>query len=107
VIEATRLADRIRAADLVITGEGRLDSQSLYGKTAIGVGRLARELKVPVIAIVGGAVEPGATQAKLQCLDDYFAIRPDGMPLDEAFRRVEELIEQTAERAMRTRIPRQ
>jgi glycerate kinase len=104
VIEATKLADRLRGVDLCITGEGRLDSQSLYGKTAIGVGRLAREHKVPVIAIVGGASEPGATQAKFECLDDYFVIRPVGMELAEAFARVEELVEQTAERAMRGRV---
>lgn len=104
VIEATRLADRLRGADLCITGEGKLDSQSLYGKTAIGVGRLARRLKVPVIAIVGSAVEPGATQAKFDCLDDYVAIRPPGMPLAEAIRRVIELLEQTAEQTMRARM---
>ena len=57
-----------------------------------------------MIAIVGGATEPGATQAKFECLDDYFVIRPAGMELAEAFARVEELVEQTAERAMRSRL---
>lgn len=103
VIAATKLADRLRGADLCITGEGRLDSQSLYGKTAIGVSRLARSLKVPAIAIVGSAVEPGATQAKRECLDDYFVIRAPGMSLEESMRRTAELLEQTAERAIRER----
>ncbi|MGB4476726.1 MAG: glycerate kinase, partial [Bacillota bacterium] len=42
VIEATRLADRVTGCDLVITGEGRLDSQTSHGKTPMGVARVAR-----------------------------------------------------------------
>jgi glycerate kinase len=106
VIEATRLADRLRNADLCITGEGHLDIQSLYGKTAIGVGRLAKRLGVPAIALVGGADEPAATQAAFDCLAAVHVIRPAGMPLPEAFARVEELLEETAERVMRSRLTR-
>lgn len=53
VIAATHLADKIRSADLVITGEGRMDAQSIAGKTPIGVARLAKQFNKPVIAIVG------------------------------------------------------
>ncbi|MCG3177890.1 MAG: Glycerate 3-kinase [Phycisphaerae bacterium] len=101
VIEAAKLADRIRAADLVITGEGRLDGQSMSGKTAIGVARLAKRLGVPAIAVVGGVGE-GAEQS-LGLLESYHAIRPEGMPLEEAFARVEELLESTTRRVLSER----
>ena len=45
--------EALRGADLAITGEGRLDEQSLHGKTPIGVARLAREAGVPLIALAG------------------------------------------------------
>lgn len=57
VIAATQLADKIRSADLVITGEGRMDAQSIAGKTPIGVARLAKQFNKPVIAIVGSLRE--------------------------------------------------
>lgn len=53
VAELAGLAEAIRGADLVITGEGRLDSQSLYGKVPVGVARMAREAGVPAAAIAG------------------------------------------------------
>lgn len=53
VIETLRLDDAVRGADVVITGEGRLDSQSIHGKTPIGVARVAKRYQLPVIAIAG------------------------------------------------------
>ena len=53
VTETLRLDEAVRDADLVITGEGRLDSQSIHGKTPIGVARVAKRHGVPVIAIAG------------------------------------------------------
>ncbi|OAQ13763.1 glycerate kinase [Bibersteinia trehalosi Y31] len=53
IIEATNLAEKIQNADLVITGEGRMDAQSIAGKTPIGVAKLAKQFGKPVIAIVG------------------------------------------------------
>ncbi|WP_069861602.1 glycerate kinase [Pseudomonas citronellolis] len=53
VAEVSGLAEALRGADLAITGEGRLDEQSLHGKTPIGVARLAREAGVPLIALAG------------------------------------------------------
>lgn len=53
VFELTGLAARIAGADLVITGEGSLDQQSLGGKTPVGVARLAARASVPVIAVCG------------------------------------------------------
>ena len=59
VAEALRLEERIAASDLVITGEGRLDAQTLYGKAPAEVARLARKAGKPVAAICGEC-EPGA-----------------------------------------------
>ena len=53
IIEATKLAEHIKDADLVITGEGRMDAQSIAGKTPVGVARTAKQFAKPVIAIVG------------------------------------------------------
>ncbi|MCQ9124054.1 glycerate kinase [Rodentibacter caecimuris] len=53
VLENLRLADYVQDADYVITGEGRMDAQSIMGKTPIGVARTAKQFNKPVIAIVG------------------------------------------------------
>ncbi|MBD7995528.1 glycerate kinase [Arthrobacter sp. Sa2CUA1] len=53
VLEFTGLADRLSGADLVITGEGSLDEQSLLGKTPLGVARAAAAAGVPAIAVCG------------------------------------------------------
>ena len=57
VAEAVGLKDKMKDADLVITGEGSLDRQTLEGKTPAGVARMARTLGKPVFAIVGRAAE--------------------------------------------------
>ena len=59
VIEAVGLAGAPGGADLCLTGEGSLDDQSAFGKTAVGVGRLARSLGCPVLALAG-SIGPGA-----------------------------------------------
>jgi glycerate 2-kinase len=62
VFEATDFARRLAAADLVITGEGRIDAQTAFGKTALGVARRAAEAGVACVA-VGGGVEPEGIDA--------------------------------------------
>ncbi|MCS3603051.1 glycerate kinase [Buttiauxella sp. BIGb0471] len=53
VTEALKLDEIVRDADLVITGEGRIDSQSIHGKVPIGVAKIARRYNIPVIGIAG------------------------------------------------------
>jgi glycerate kinase len=53
VAEIGGLAHAIEGADLVITGEGRMDAQTLLGKTPMGVAQIAKRAGVPVIAIAG------------------------------------------------------
>jgi glycerate kinase len=62
VMAATDLAGKLDRADLVITGEGRIDAQTAFGKTALGVARAASLAGVPCIA-VGGGVEPEGIEA--------------------------------------------
>lgn len=82
VMNQLRLAQRIAGCDLVITGEGQLDAQSVMGKTISGVGRLAHEANVPVVALVG-SVGDGA-DAALAVVDAYLSILDRPMTLDQA-----------------------
>jgi len=59
VIDAVKLEETMQRADLVITGEGKIDAQSAFGKTPMGVAELAQRLGVPVVAI-GGTIGEGA-----------------------------------------------
>ncbi len=59
VMEETGLREKLVGADLVITGEGRIDAQTAFGKTALGVAQLARSARVACIAIGGGVDEAG------------------------------------------------
>ena len=62
VADETGLRELLAGADLVITGEGRIDAQTAFGKTAMGVARLARQVGVRCVA-VGGGVEPDGVTA--------------------------------------------
>ncbi len=62
VMHATDFDARLARADLVITGEGRIDAQTAFGKTALGVARRSRTAGVPCVA-VGGGVEPEGVEA--------------------------------------------
>ena len=62
VMDETGLRDKLAGADLVITGEGRIDAQTAFGKTALGVAQLAFAAGVRCIAI-GGGVESGGIDA--------------------------------------------
>ena len=53
LIDAIQLSDTMKGADLVITGEGQMDEQTIYGKTPIAVAQLAKSHGIPVIGIVG------------------------------------------------------
>jgi glycerate kinase len=62
LMEATGFGERLAEADLVVTGEGRIDAQTAFGKTALGVARRAAAAGVPCVA-VGGAVEQEGVDA--------------------------------------------
>ncbi|HWB53229.1 MAG TPA: glycerate kinase [Tepidisphaeraceae bacterium] len=93
VIDAVNLADRLRGADLCITGEGKLDHSTLSGKTAAGVARLCREIGVPCAAI-GGSVEANAGLEQL--FNRMVQLRQPGMSLQESMSQTRQLLRQTA-----------
>ena len=62
VMDATGFHEKLGRADLVVTGEGRIDEQTAFGKTALGVARRASAAGVPCLAI-GGGVTPGGIDA--------------------------------------------
>ena len=71
VINATDLEAHVCGCDLVITGEGRIDSQSAMGKAPTGVAKLAKKYGIPVIA-VGGGVSDDATLCHEHGIDAIF-----------------------------------
>ena len=102
VIDVVRLEDRLRGAGLVITGEGRIDRQTPYGKTPHGVARVARQLGLPVVA-VGGSVDITAHDLHEAGFDAVFSILTEPMTLDEAMMpaRAEVMLAFTGEQVMR------
>ncbi|MGL5258886.1 MAG: glycerate kinase family protein [Lachnospiraceae bacterium] len=73
ILEETHLEDYIKDADFVITGEGRLDSQTIMGKAPIGVASIAKKYKKKVIAF-SGCVTEDATLCNKHGIDAYFPI---------------------------------
>ncbi|HGS4623105.1 TPA: glycerate kinase [Vibrio cholerae] len=85
VLETVQLAYQVSDADLVITGEGRIDSQTVHGKTPMGVAKVAKRFDVPVLALCGCTGDN--YQAVYQCgIDAVFAAVPRAMSLDDALK---------------------
>lgn len=89
VLDLVHFDEVVRDADLVITGEGRLDGQSLRGKTVIGVARRCKQLHVPVVALVGSSDTDIEAVYELG-VSGVFPINPTIMPLQEALLHCEE-----------------
>lgn len=85
VLDAIGFDEIIAGADLVITGEGRVDSQTLTGKTPFGVAQRAIRQGIPVVAI-GGSVAIDSHQAREAGFKDALQVTPEGMPLSEAMK---------------------
>ena len=83
VMKETRLEEQIAAADLVITGEGRLDGQTVMGKAPIGIARIAKKYEKPVIAF-SGCVTPDARLCNTHGIDAYFPILRQVTTLSQA-----------------------
>jgi glycerate 2-kinase len=72
VLEAIGFADRVREADLVVTGEGRLDRSTMAGKAPEAVASAAAEAGVPCVALVGEALEKPEVFAEVRSLSEHF-----------------------------------
>lgn len=89
-----------RGADLVITGEGEINGQSIHGKVPVGVARMAKKHGLPVLALVG-SIGPGAEYVFKEGIDAVMSIAPGPITLDESIRRAPALLEDAAERAVK------
>lgn len=100
VMEAVELHEVLAEADLVMTGEGRIDGQTVRGKTPIGVAHAAKRHDVPVIALAGGLADD-AQGVVGHGIDAIFSVTPRVMEFGEALAHTEGHIEKTAEQIAR------
>lgn len=97
VSEIVKLPEAIRQCDVVITGEGRIDSQTMHGKVVAGVGRLAKQYEKPVIAVAGD-VAYDADDLIPHFLTTVVPIVPAPYSLHKALEEAPLLLEKTAQR---------
>lgn len=102
VAELVGLAAALEEAELVITGEGRADEQTLRGKAAMGVASLARPRNTPVILLCGALGDGAEALDVVQSISVVQPIIDRPMPLDEAMARTEPLLVAAAARAARS-----
>ena len=98
VAEAVGLESKIKDVDVVITGEGSLDRQTLEGKTPAGVARLARKLRKRVFAFVGRATEDRQVR---EMFDGVYQNARAGMSVEENMKRAAELLRDNARQLAR------
>ncbi|WP_159567612.1 glycerate kinase [Budvicia diplopodorum] len=101
VLELLEAESLIRNADLVITGEGKLDKQSSFGKAPVGVANLAAAYNKPVIALAG-ALGEGASLLYQHNVNAMWSICSEPISLETAMRNAEALLSDTAEALIRT-----
>ena len=100
VLDHVGLDEKLEGADLVITGEGQIDFQTVYNKAPIGVARRAKQRNIPVIAICG-SLGRGFEDVHGEGIDAVASILSAPMTLDEASARAGELIADATAEAMR------
>jgi glycerate kinase len=100
VVAATGLEEHMLGADLAITGEGRVDFQTAFGKTPSGVAAAARKHGVPVVAI-GGGLSDDAGGVFAHGIDGLETATPNAMALDVAIKKSRQYLQDAAERVAR------
>lgn len=83
VLKETKLEEYIQSADIVVTGEGRLDGQTAMGKAPVGVAKLAKKYNKPVLAFAG-CVTKEAVECNKEGIDSFFPIVRRSTTLEEA-----------------------
>jgi len=101
VLDIIDFNKRLKDIDLVITGEGMLDGQSIYGKTPVGVSRSAAKKDIPVIA-VAGTLGRGVEKVLDHGINAYFSIIDRPAELKEIVERSPELLANLSEQVIRT-----
>lgn len=102
VLEETKLESYVKEADVVVTGEGRLDFQTAMGKAPVGVAGLAKKFDIPVLAFAG-SVTKDATECNKNGIDAFFPILRGISTLEEAMKpeNAKQNLADTAEQAFR------
>lgn len=95
VLKAVNFSEKVKDASLVITGEGRIDGQTIYGKTPIGVAKSAKVYEIPVIGIAGSLTED-STVVYEHGIDALFSIVPGIIELNESFSQAPRLLERAS-----------
>ncbi|MEN0106506.1 MAG: glycerate kinase [Pseudomonas sp.] len=95
VAELTGLATKMQGADLVVTGEGRFDAQTLRGKTPLGVARVAQQFELPVV-VVAGTLGEGYAQLYQAGIHAAFSLAHGPMTLAEACQQAPTLLRERA-----------
>ncbi|MGZ4031455.1 MAG: glycerate kinase [Tumebacillaceae bacterium] len=95
------LENKIASAQLVITGEGKFDAQSLFGKVPVGIARIAKKLGVPTV-VFAGMVEGDFAWAEREGISLAVPIVDGVMTLEEAMNDAEELLHRAVQRFVRT-----
>ena len=99
VLEGANAAEKIMHADLVLTGEGRTDSQTAYGKVPVGVAALAKSYHVPVL-VISGSVEGPAGLLVDHGIASCFSVSEGPITLEEAYAKAEEQLERAVARIL-------
>ena len=86
ILDEINLEELVKDADIVITGEGRLDNQTAMGKAPIGVAKLAKKYGAKVIAMAG-CITDDAVECNKEGIDAYFAIVNKSMSIEEAMKK--------------------
>lgn len=102
VLDAVDMEKTMEGADLVFTGEGRLDGQTAMGKAPVGIAKLAKEHGAKVVALAGAVIE-GAEKCNENGIDAFFPILRRIVTLDEAMdpKTAKENMVRTAEQVIR------
>lgn len=100
IIEVVKLEQAIKDADLVITGEGKIDSQTIYGKAPIGVAKIAKKYNIPVIA-VAAIIGDDADIVHQYGISSLISVFGQPMRLEESVSHKVSLIKNSIKQSMR------
>ena len=100
ILNSSGIDEKIKDCDLVITGEGRVDMQTAFGKVPAGVAKHAKAFNKPVIALTGSI--GNGYEAVYDCgIDAVFSVQSGPMSLEESLENADKLLSDTAERVLR------
>lgn len=100
VIHAAKLEEKMQGAAMVVTGEGKIDGQTVFGKTPIGVARCAKQFAIPVIGLAG-TIADDSRSVYDHGIDALFSIVPGAVTLDDALAHAGANLARTAENIAR------